>query len=72
MAKKRKSTRKKARAGSRMSRAAVPRTAPGGCSPNSPDRRFPVHGDPYHEIVCKCVRGAWVCRQVPTGGDWSP
>jgi hypothetical protein len=34
------------------------------------DQRYPVHGDPDHEIVCKWIDSEWQCRQVPTGGDW--
>jgi hypothetical protein len=70
MAKKRKSTRKKGKARTRRMMAAG--AAAGGCSPGSPDRRFPVHGDSSHEIVCKCIGGSWLCRQVAAGGDWSP
>jgi hypothetical protein len=71
MAKKAKNVRK-GKATKRVAMAKSMAASAGDCSPNSPDRRFPVHGDPSHEIVCKCVSGNWQCRQVPAGGDWSP
>jgi hypothetical protein len=71
MAKKAKGVQK-GKANKRMAMAKPVAASAGGCSPNSPDRRFPVHDDPSHEIVCKCVNSNWRCKQVPTGGDWSP
>jgi hypothetical protein len=44
----------------------------GTCEPGTPDRRYPVHNDPYHEIVCKCIDGNWVCMQVSIGATWQP
>jgi hypothetical protein len=55
-------------AGAQIANAA----AEGVCAPGTPDRRYPVHNDPYHEIVCKCINGSWVCMQVSTGASWQP
>jgi hypothetical protein len=61
-----KSTKKAAPAGGGMQTAAFTLAA------NHPDTRYPVHNDPNHEIVCKWIGGRTQCRQVPTGGDWTP
>jgi hypothetical protein len=38
------------------------------------DLRYPVHGDPNQEMLCKWIAAAdgYECRQVKKGGDWEP
>jgi hypothetical protein len=57
-------------------RAAAPAKRPQLLAANAmvghPDLRYPVYGDPTHEILCKWI-DAWNeyhCEKVPVGGDF--
>jgi hypothetical protein len=57
----------------RRAKKAVARNSSLALSAGHPDKRFPVSGDPAHEILCKwsLAMNEYQCRTVPTGADWS-
>lgn len=48
------------------------RTMAGVAAGGHPDKRLPINGDEYHELLCKWDAAAnqYDCRQVPIGGNW--